>query len=104
MFERSGASPERPADFSNRMDASLGGCGAALRRLPVAHRPLAGASALEDEDAFPFQLLECAVQGAAIRHVAEDSAEVVAVEDVGDLGESFLDVVEESPGASPRGL
>jgi len=104
MFKRSGASPERPADLSNRFGALLGGRGAAQRRLPVARRPFAGASLREDEDAFPFQLLECAVQGATIRHVAEDLADVVAVEGLGNLGERILDVVEKGPGLSPGRL
>jgi hypothetical protein len=45
MFERSGASPERPADLSNRIGASLGRRGVAQRPLPEA-----GVSPREDED------------------------------------------------------
>ena len=102
LHRPSGVSHDQRPEPVQRLGASLGGGGAAQRRLPVARRPLAGASVLLSEDALSFQLLEGAVQGAAIRLVAKDSADIVTVEDVRNRGERIHDIVEESPGAAPR--
>jgi hypothetical protein len=50
MLERFGASPERPADLSNRLGPSRRGREVVQRRPPVVRRPFAFAAPRGDED------------------------------------------------------
>src|SRR5262245_60137395 len=84
-------------------ECRLGG-GSARADLLVSRRGSAAPPTLDRNDPLELEILECPVEGAAVRLVAERAADVVAVEHVGETRDGRLHVVVELTGGPPWGL